>query len=467
MKKLPYALAIIFLLLGLYVVFIYFSWDIFRGMVPNNSAEHVKKIIEGLNGYENKMPAPDVSTASPKLMVIVIDALSYNVLELGFKYELLPNLEKIFASSCAGMSTPSMPMFTPRLLTSMATGVPPEMHGVLDFERAGEAPITGGERKYHAFWHIASERGKKVAIVGWPFTWPAEKVNGYFLSAPGLMSLNYEIYKCCYGSPANELIYQPANGKIYDAIFDALTKAQAFELKDIKFPSRLGFIKFLPFKLNPFFSLRSKFRRDTLETIARRDKFFLEMAKYILANDKNIDIFAIYLELADDASHLYFHDPKTVLGVYAWLDAGIGELLKLVKGEPIMVVLGDHGFKLAARDFNDAYNRMIKNTDWPEIGSHDVIGAFAIRTPRCSTNREFISVAPEEIAPFVLSVFGIPPSNEMENLGLAEWYLMHEVSLGGYSSARVPIDIPILSIMRNPDVYESYKEQLRALGYIN
>lgn len=467
MRKFLYALAVVFALLALYSLFVYFSWDILGHFLPRNSYEQVKKLADELAKSGEKLPTVDISTASPRFMIIVVDALSYNVLELGFRHDLLPNLKKIFASSCVGMLQPSMPMLTPRLLTSMATGVPPKMHDVLDFKYdEGETPDTGGERRYHAFWHIASERGYKVAVVGWPFTWPAEKVNGYFLSAPGLSSLNFEIYRCCYSTAAQDLIFHPTTIEFADAIARSLEKASKIDLSRIERKSALEFAKFLPFRLNPFFSLRSDFKRKTLAQIIKRDKFFFEMAKHILSNDANIDIFALYLESSDAVGHFYFHSPETVLAVYSWLDGEIGEVLKLVNGAPAMIVVGDHGMRVSARNFKEAYARTVEDEDWPEIGTHDEIGAFAVRTPFCSAKQYMVSAIPEELAPFILSVFDIPPSVEMENIGLAEWYLKRYIYRGDYSSERTPVDIPIIDVMKDPRIYEDYKEQLKAMGYM-
>lgn len=456
-----------FLLASFYLLFAYFSWDILEKFLPKNSYEQVKRLSEELAKSDKKLPAVDIKTASPKFMIIVVDALSYNVLELGFKRDLLPNLKKIFSSSCIGIMQPSMPMLTPRLLTSMATGVSPAKHGVLDFQYdKRKTPDMGGERRYHAFWHILSERGYKVAVIGWPFTWPAEKVNGYFLSAPGLSSLNFEIYRCCYNTQAQDLIFHPTNIEFVDAISSALKKAQEFELPKIEIPTALEFIKFLPLRLNPFYFSRSDFKRKTLSQIVQRDKFFLEMARHILSSDADIDVFALYLESSDAVGHLYFHKPETVLSIYSWLDEEIGELLKLVKGSPAMIVVGDHGMRASARRFKSAYARTVENEDWPEIGAHDEIGAFAVRTPFCSKNQRMVSTIPEELAPFILSIFDIPPSVEMKSLGLAQWHLKRDIAIGNYSSKREPIDIPVLEIMKDPQIFNNYKEQLKALGYM-
>ena len=43
-------------------------------------------------------------------------------------------------------------------------------------------PVTSGMRKVKALWNILSDKQKKVAVVGWWATWPAEDVNGAMVS---------------------------------------------------------------------------------------------------------------------------------------------------------------------------------------------------------------------------------------------------------------------------------------------
>ena len=463
MKRLVFA-AIALIIVAAATVF--FSWDILGALIPPNDMTHIKKLARELSETKDRLPAPDAQTASPKLMVIIVDALSYNILELGFKNGLLSNFKRLFASYCAGALLPSMPMRTPRLLTSMATGVPADMHGILDFVADGKKPVTGAERRFHAFWRVASERGLKVAVVGWPFTWPAERVNGYFFAAPGLQSLNLKIYECCYESNPDGLIYQPATDEMRNIVAAALKEAESFGTTDILRPRIRSAALFWPLRLNPFFSLKRDFRTNKLAESLRRDKFFFGVAKRILARDDDIDIFALYIESTDVVGHMFFHDPRNLLGVYSWVDSELGELLKLAKGQPLLFISGDHGMRPAPRNLKQGYEEIIKGLDWPQAGVHDPIGALLIAAPRCARTHEFVSVRAEEVAPWVLSVFGIPPSREMQDLSLAEWYLGEKPPAGNYSTRRTPVGISPLDIMRNPRITDEYEDQLRALGYL-
>ena len=99
----------------------------------------------------------------------------------------MPNLARLVSEGRTARLKSSVPILSPIVWTSMATGVTPDLHGVLDFqeidrESGAAVPISGRSRRSPAIWNIASERGLRVGVVGWWATHPAEEVNGFFVS---------------------------------------------------------------------------------------------------------------------------------------------------------------------------------------------------------------------------------------------------------------------------------------------
>src|SRR5262249_14376944 len=80
-----------------------------------------------------------------------------------------------------------MPILSPIVWTTVATGVSPDVHRVLDFQEVDPAsgqklPISGRSRAVPAIWNVASASGRTVGVVGWWATHPAEEVSGFFVS---------------------------------------------------------------------------------------------------------------------------------------------------------------------------------------------------------------------------------------------------------------------------------------------
>ena len=99
----------------------------------------------------------------------------------------MPHLKALIEKGAAARLETYRPRASPLLWTTMATGLTPPEHGVVDFQEFDVAtgsslPISGRSRTGPAIWNVASSRGFGVGVVGWWATWPAEAVNGFFVS---------------------------------------------------------------------------------------------------------------------------------------------------------------------------------------------------------------------------------------------------------------------------------------------
>jgi predicted AlkP superfamily phosphohydrolase/phosphomutase len=69
--------------------------------------------------------------------------------------------------------------------TTVATGMTPEGHGIgSTVTRRGAETKTNPiprNRTAGTIWTMASDLGRRVCVVGWPATWPAEEVNGLMM----------------------------------------------------------------------------------------------------------------------------------------------------------------------------------------------------------------------------------------------------------------------------------------------
>jgi hypothetical protein len=99
----------------------------------------------------------------------------------------LPNWSKLAREGYGAKLESFVPILSPLVWTTQETGVGPEVHRVLDFQEVDPksgllVPVSEASRKVPAVWNVASSRGRKVGVVGFWATHPAEKINGFFLS---------------------------------------------------------------------------------------------------------------------------------------------------------------------------------------------------------------------------------------------------------------------------------------------
>ncbi len=93
----------------------------------------------------------------------------------------MPNWKRLTAEGYSASLTSFMPVLSPIVWTTVATGVGPDVHRVLDFQEVDaktgqKVPISGDSRAVPAVWNVASAAGLKVGVVGWWATHPAEEV---------------------------------------------------------------------------------------------------------------------------------------------------------------------------------------------------------------------------------------------------------------------------------------------------
>jgi predicted AlkP superfamily phosphohydrolase/phosphomutase/Tfp pilus assembly protein PilF len=138
--------------------------------------------------------AADVETRSRRppggrspVIWLGLDALDWDLLDRLASEGKMPNWKRLTESGYTARLRSFMPLLSPIVWTTLATGVGPETHRVLDFQEVDpktgqKVPISGRSRAVPAVWNVASAEGLKVGVVGWWASHPAEEVDGFFVS---------------------------------------------------------------------------------------------------------------------------------------------------------------------------------------------------------------------------------------------------------------------------------------------
>jgi predicted AlkP superfamily phosphohydrolase/phosphomutase len=255
------------------------------------------------------------------ILVIGIDGGEWKVINRLWSEGKLPNL-KALAGRGVTATLHTAYNSSPVIWTTIATGVVPEVHGITDFVVAtpqGDVPISSDVRKVPALWNMLSRAGRRVAVLGWWGSWPAEPVNGVVYSDRALLDLSARV------SPPSRL----------PRFLDELRQADAD-------PGLFG-----------------EGEPD------RRDRVMARAAAR-LAGEK-YDLILLYFRTPDLVSHNYWKyfepesfdsvDPEELAAnrdrvprIYEAVDQEIGRILAAAPGETNVLVLSDHGFHAARRE---------------------------------------------------------------------------------------------------------------------
>jgi hypothetical protein len=160
-----------------------------------------------------------------KVLVLGLDALDWDLVLPWVQAGRMPNLKRLMDTGTWGVMNTIVPVLSPIIWTTIATGVPADIHGVLDFvetdQSTGErVPVSGRSRQVPAVWNIASALGLKVGVVGWWATWPAERVNGTFVSDRLYYTLQQGVAKATFRDDPQDLIYPPARTTEFTTLRD-------------------------------------------------------------------------------------------------------------------------------------------------------------------------------------------------------------------------------------------------------
>jgi predicted AlkP superfamily phosphohydrolase/phosphomutase len=258
--------------------------------------------------------------ARPLLLVVGIDGGEWRVIERLWSQGKLPHLKAI-ADRGTKASLHTAYNSSPVIWTTIATGMVPAVHGITDFvvpTAQGDVPISSSVRKVPALWNMLSRVGKRVAVLGWWGSWPAESVNGVVVSDRSLLGLADDVFPASF------------HAEVEAVAKEARAHPGSFDVGD-----------------------QPQFRDLTLARVAEK----LVGERY--------DAVLLYFRTPDIVSHQHWAhfepgsfpglDPTEVARysdriprIYQAVDDSIGKILAAAPRDTNVIVLSDHGFHATA-----------------------------------------------------------------------------------------------------------------------
>src|SRR4029077_21293371 len=117
------------------------------------------------------------------LVVVGLDGATLDLIRPWVADGTLPHLSRLCDRGAGGRLRSTIPPATFPAWTSLVTGVNPGRHGILDFvERVPGTLrvrfVNGSQRRTPALWTRLSARGRRVAVLTVPATYPPQPGNG-------------------------------------------------------------------------------------------------------------------------------------------------------------------------------------------------------------------------------------------------------------------------------------------------
>ena len=347
-----------------------------------------------------------------RLLVVGLDGGDWEIIDSLLEQGKLPHLARLIDEGARAKLLSISPMLSPVIWTTIATGLEPSRHGILDFlvedpEDGSKQPVTSAQRTAPTFWELLSRNGVDVGIVGWWASWPADPVGGYLVSD----RLAYQLF----GFRADP---EDAQGKTWPPGLYAEIRPS------IVAPDSVSWDRVRPFLDGP--------RRELDEFDAEERKILEEFRTLLAAGETYLGIAeklrerfapqleAVYFEGTDTVGHLFMpYRPPPVPGVdtrgqqsfsaivdryYELADDYLGRLLEDRDGWTVMI-LSDHGFASDATRPRSTESRIGHGAaaDW-----HRRFGILVLSGAHIRPGTRIDEASVYDIAPTVMALFGQP-----------------------------------------------------------
>src|SRR3989441_1488074 len=430
---------------------------------------------------------PQRRATGTRALLIGLDGADWNIIDPLIEAGRLPNLARLARSGVRGRLHSITPMLSPVIWTSIATGVQPSRHGIIDFlattGRDGErVPVTSSLRRTKAIWNMLSENGLSVGVAGWWASFPAEKVHGFIVS-------DRVAYQLFGASVAHD---QAREGKVYPAELGDLVASLTVARETIGMAEVARYVRLPP---DPA-SLPSEQNRliDDLKTLLAAGDTYTTISLALRARF-HPDFQAVYLEGTDTVAHLFMrYAPPLMPGVaredaqrfgravdeyYRHADDLVGRLVEAAGPQTAVIVCSDHGFRTGEnRPLTDSRIGYGQAADW-----HRKYGIIVLAGPPFRKGHEVSEASVLDITPTVLALLGLPVGEDMEGRPILDAFepsflASHPVryvrtyetsalassagATGDGSAARSKADPDRL----DPQGDQELKEKLQSLGYL-
>ncbi|MEE8557628.1 MAG: alkaline phosphatase family protein [Myxococcota bacterium] len=339
------------------------------------------------------------SDGRPRVLLLGLDGASWDRIDRGIEAGSLPTFTKLVAGGLRAPLRSVVPSYSPRIWTSIVTGVGPEVHGIEDFyllqlprlgverlslrraadwaeevlDSLGElrrVPVTSTLRRQKAIWNLADEAGLRSGVLGLWATWPPERLtHGFVASDHASLARRTEwLHRRKVSGLEDEIATHPP--ELSDRLEGLQRSPDSVTRLELGQFMRVDDTVWREFESAERFSKGVKL--SAFRSTHLNDAFFLGAA-HQLWEEEQPDLLVVYAKAIDELSHFFYEagvPEAPVLGwsaqeirrygrvverTYAWTDRQIAPLVEAVDRDDntLLIVVSDHGW---ARERDGGYN---------------------------------------------------------------------------------------------------------------
>ena len=403
-----------------------------------------------------------------KVLLLGWDAADWKIIQPLLEAGLMPNLERLVSAGVMGKLLSLQPMLSPMLWNSIATGKRADKHGVHGFIEpdplGGVRPVTSTSRRCKAIWNILTQSGLRTHVLGWFASHPAEPINGVCVT--NQFGLARDI------APGQPWPLPP------ETIYPARLTEPLAQLR--VHPSTLSVQDMHPFVPQAETIDQNKDRRLWIAAVLLAECVNMHAAATWVMENEPWDFMAVCDTSIDHFCHqfMHYHPPRmehipeqdfslykdVVNGCYRFHDMLLGRLLELAGEDTTVLLCSDHGY------YSDNLRPLLtpQEAAGPAVW-HRPFGIFALKGPHVRED-EWIFGPPTllDIAPTVLTLFGLPLGADMDGKPLLEAFTgpVEVATIPSWEMVEGESGMHPPGRYQDPAASRALLQQFVALGYI-
>jgi predicted AlkP superfamily phosphohydrolase/phosphomutase/Tfp pilus assembly protein PilF len=387
--------------------------DVLRRVVASHLAQsglqvqafeisHMEPDRRALREYKRQELRRNARGVAGRVAIFAIDGADWELLSELSDDGRIPNIKALAQGGTTASLQTIQPTVSSLVWTSVATGLSPDRHGVIDFiDRTSKRPVDASMRRSPAVWDIAEAFGRRAVVVYWWSAWPPRMDSAVTFDSP--VALMPEALDPADLRPriASQIVPAETIGFSQVGRFLNITGSEYEEAVARGGPND---------PTNVFRETLAKTWTDHRVGIA-------------LYQQQEPLVMMMSFEGTDAVNHLFspYHPPyregisqaefrkywPTVANYYSEVDRLIGEWMKVLTDDTTVIIMSAHGFRWGK-------NRpRVQPVGRSALSDHRNPGVFIAYGNHVAPSRANHTLSLYDVTPTVLSLLGLPKSLEM------------------------------------------------------
>jgi predicted AlkP superfamily phosphohydrolase/phosphomutase len=395
-----------------------------------------------------------------RVLLVGLDGASPRIVREMFQAGQLPHLARLADRGLLVPLRSSLPLLSPPIWASIATGKTREKHGIDAFVKRDEKGrfrlLLGSDRRTLALWNIVSDAGRRVVVINWWNTFPPEVIEGVMVSDHALPG---EVWRRRLLTRSAAV---PAGALVYPQHWEERLGSSLAGQIDVGWPDPFTGNDALPRWGHP----------ERLAEVFRDDARAVEIALTV-EDEIDPDLLMVFMPGIDRVSHRLwgcleedFPYPdrltptpserragaEAVLAYYRYADALVGRLLERFTPDDLVMIVSDHGFEAGTT------RRLDLTGLHKTVAAQDGILIAAGRGIGRQAPAEVVTI--HDVTPTVLAWMELPVGRDMD--GRAAPFLDAQVTWIETHDTRAIERLPTHASGKEEEILRN----LRDLGYI-